>query len=58
MLYAIFLLMTYDIINDVRFHYMLKVLEPRYSPPDRKMVANTYFPKLYEAEREKGKTNL
>jgi len=43
----------YDTINDVGFCHMLKVLEPRYSPPDRKTVANAYFPKLYEAEREK-----
>jgi len=37
---------------------MLKVIEPRYSPPDRKKIATAYFPKLYEAEREKVQANL
>lgn len=37
---------------------MLKILEPRYSPPDRKTIANTYFPKLYETEKQKVKANL
>ena len=48
----------YDTVNDEGFRHMLKVIEPRYSPPDRKTIANTYFPKLYEAGREKVKVNL
>ena len=48
----------YNIVNDEGFHQMLKVIEPCYLPPDRKTIANTYFPKLYEAEREKVQANL
>ena len=33
----------YDTVNDEGFHHMLKVIEPRYSPPDRKTIANTFF---------------
>ena len=48
----------YDTVNDVGFRSLLKVLEPCYSPSDRKTIAGTYFPNLYEAEREKVKANL
>ena len=48
----------YDTVNDVGFRQMLKVLEPRYFPPDRKTISTRYFPKLFETEREKVKANL
>ena len=48
----------YGTVNDEGFRHMLKVIEQRYSLQDRKTIAYTYFPKLYEAEREKVQTNL
>ena len=45
----------YDTVNDVGFRQMLKVLEPRYFPLDRKTISTRYFPKLFETEREKVK---
>ena len=43
----------YDTVNDAGFRYMLKTLEPRYTPPDRKTIATTYIPKMYETEKNR-----
>ena len=48
----------YDTVNDSGFQHMLKTLEPRYIPPDRKTIATNYMPKMYELEKQRIKTNL
>ena len=39
--------------NDQGFLHMLKVFEPRYTPPDRTTFGRHYLPELYAKEREK-----
>ena len=48
----------YDTVNDAGFRYMLKTLEPRYTPPDRKTIATTHIPKMYEIEKNRIKASL
>ena len=48
----------YDTVNDTGFRHMLKALEPRYLPPDRKTIATTYMPKMYETEVSRIKASL
>jgi len=48
----------YDIVNDTGFRHMLKVLEPHYSPPDRKTIASNHMPNMYEAESRELKPAL
>ena len=40
-------------LNDHGFLHMLKVFEPRYTPPDRTTFSRHYLPELYAKEREK-----
>ena len=40
-------------VNDQGFLNMLKVFEPRYTPPDRTTFSRHYLPELYTKEREK-----
>ena len=44
-------MMPYDTVNAAGFRHMLREIEPRYVPPDRKSVATNYMPKLYEREK-------
>ena len=37
---------------------MLKTLEPRYTPPDRKTIATTHIPKMYETKKNRIKASL
>ena len=39
--------------NDRGFLHMLKVFEPRYTPPDRTTFSRHYLPELYAKERKK-----
>ena len=39
--------------NDQGFLHILKVFEPRYTPPDRTTFGRHYLPELYAKEREK-----
>ena len=48
----------YDTVNDAGFRHMLKILEPRYVPPDRKTIATNYMAKMYELEKQRIKTSL
>ncbi len=41
----------YSTVNDCGFRHLLQVLEPRYTPPDRKLLATKYMPALYEQEK-------
>ena len=41
----------YSTVNDRGFRHLLQVLEPRYTPPDRKLLATKYIPALYEQEK-------
>ena len=41
----------YSTVNDCGFQHLLQVLEPRYIPPDRKLLATKYMPALYEQEK-------
>ena len=40
-------------VNDQGFLNMLKIFEPRYTPPDRTTFSQHYLPELYTKEREK-----
>ena len=40
-------------VNDQGFLHMLKIFEPRYSPPDRTTFSRHYLTELYAKEREK-----
>ena len=44
-------MMPYDTVNAAGFRHMLREIEPRYVPPDRKSVATNYMPELYEREK-------
>ena len=52
----------YDTVNDIGFCKMLNVFEPRYTPPDRKMLTNHYtctcILELYDKERAKMKAKV
>ena len=48
----------FDTVNDPRFRHLLKTLEPRYSPLDRKTIATSYMPKMYEMEKNRIKASL
>ena len=48
----------YDTVNDAGFRHMLKILEPRYVPLDRKTIATNYMAKMYELEKQRIKTSL
>ena len=41
----------YLTVNDRGFQHLLQVLEPRYIPPGRKLLAPKYIPALYEQEK-------
>ncbi len=42
---------SYSTVNDCGFRHLLQLLEPRYTPPDRKLLATKYMPALYEQEK-------
>ncbi len=42
---------SYSTVYDCGFRHLLQVLEPRYTPPDRKLLATKYMPALYEQEK-------
>jgi len=46
-------LVPIDMVNDTRFQNMLKVFEPRYTPPDRTRFSRNYLPSLYQKEKAK-----
>jgi len=48
----------YDMVNDAGFWLMLKVLEPCYSPLDKKTIASNYMPNMCEAEKQRIKASL
>ena len=39
----------FDTINDSEFRHMLRVFEPRYTPPDRNTIALNHIPTMYDA---------
>ena len=39
----------FDTINDSGFRHVLRVFEPRYTPPDRKTIALNHIPTMYDA---------
>ena len=45
-------------VNNPGFCHMLKVFQPRYTPPDRKTLRQNYLPKLYEQERDRIKRQM
>ena len=40
-------------VNDQGFLHMLKVFEPRYTPPDRTTFSQHYLPELYDKQKQK-----
>ena len=40
-------------VNDQGFLHMLKVFEPRYTPPDRTTFSRHYLPELYDKQKQK-----
>jgi len=43
----------YSVVENYGFHYMLNVLEPRYSIPSRKRMSEEIIPKLYIEVKQK-----
>ena len=43
----------FDTVNDPGFRHLLRELEPRYVPPDRKTIAIHYMPSLFDRQKER-----
>jgi len=44
---------TINTVNDARFRNMLKVFEPRYTPPNPTTFSRRYLPSLYHKDKAK-----
>ena len=42
-----------DTVNNKEFRHLINLLEPKYTPPDRKTIMNNYLPELYMREKQR-----
>ena len=45
-------LQPFDTLNDTGFKRMINTFEPTYEPPNRKVVATKYLPKMFDCEKQ------